>query len=301
MYLRQAGDPGRLLGEVVGQGAEPQPQAGPLRRLGQQVGGGGGRGPVVGAVHRQHRGRRFGVVRAPGAEPLGQLGGAAGHQGRVVHQAGGVAVPAVQVFGPDRGAVRGGPGEGGAAYPFRHTPPDAGVRQSGTGQDLRHLGDVPEHVGQVADRHGRAEPGGAAQPQLQVADDVLARAEELVEQDLPRADGQPAGRDQGGDPVPPLGAYLQVVVDGGELAVQGEPLARIALHPFEHLVEECHQAEPEALERLVPLAVPVGVRHHHDARRYAHCGTSTLVRRHPVAASPPTAVPVSSPNRRTTC
>lgn len=170
-------------------------------------------------------------------------------------------------------------------HALRDAAEQAGVGEPRAGQDLRHLGDVAEHVGQVADRHGAAQFGAAVQPAFEVAHDVLAGAEELVEQDLPRADGQPSGVDQGDHLLPPLGADLQVVVDGGELPVQGEPLARVALHPVEHLVEQRHQPQAEPLERLVPLPVPVGVWHHDDLGRS----------RHQPAASPPIAAPVSSP------
>jgi hypothetical protein len=39
----------------------------------------------------------------------------------------------------------------------RHAPPHHGVLQPGQAQDLGHLGDVAEHVGQVADLHGPPE------------------------------------------------------------------------------------------------------------------------------------------------
>ena len=109
-------------------------------------------------------------------------------------------------------------------------------------------------------------------------------AEELVEQDLPRPDRQPPGSHQRDHLVPALGPDLQVVVDRGELPVEGEPLAGVVLHPVEHLVEQRHQPQPEPLERLVPLPVPVGVRHDDDLG-----GLISL------AASPPIAAPVSCP------
>jgi len=63
--------------------------------------------------------------------------------------------------------------------------PQGGVLDSGPSQDLGHLGDVAEHVGQVADRHGAAEFRPRPPAHLEVAHDGLAGAEELVEQDEP--------------------------------------------------------------------------------------------------------------------
>lgn len=279
---RQSVDAGRLGGEVLGEGAQAQRHAVDVRGR-QPVGRVRGGGGVVRAVHGEHR--AGGALRPPGGEPGGQVGGPAGDQGRVVHDAGRVAVPARQVLGADRGAVGGLPGERVGPHPVRHATEHAGVGEARTREDLRHLRDVAEHVGQVADRHGAAQLGAAGQPALQVADDVLPAAQELVQQDLPRAHGEAAGADQVDHLAPPLRADLQVVVDGGELPVECEPLPLVARHPVEHLVEQGHQPQAEPLERLVPLAVPVGVRNHDDLGRLCH----------QLAASPPIATPVSSP------
>ena len=103
-----------------------------------------------------------------------------------------------------------------------------------------------------------------AQPSSQVADDRLARHEELVHQDLPRADREASLGDQPADQRLRLGPDLEVVVDGGRLAVEREAEPRILLHPVEQLVDQLDETHPERLERLVPLAIPMGVRHEVD-------------------------------------
>ena len=135
--------------------------------------------------------------------------------------------------------------------------------EPGEAQDLRHLRDVAEHVGEVADPHGgvAAQGRGAAQPVLQVADDGLARDHELVHEDHPRPDLEPAGggqRARGGGSR--LGPHLQVVVDDRGLAVEEEPgERRVGLQQLEQVVDQVHELHPVALEGGVPLPVPVGV------------------------------------------
>ena len=132
-------------------------------------------------------------------------------------------------------------------------------------QDLRHLRDVAEHVGQVADLHGPTERRAPQQPALEVADDRLARDEELVHEDVPRAHRQPPRRRQGADPVFVLGPDLEVVVDHRHLPVEEEPgVGGVALEQGDEPVEHLHEPQPEALVRLVPLPVPVGMGHDGD-------------------------------------
>ena len=55
------------------------------------------------------------------------------------------------------------------------------------------------------------------------------------------------------------GPDLEVVVDRRGLAVEREAQPVVGLHPLEELVDQVDQTHPEDLERLVPLAIPVGV------------------------------------------
>lgn len=128
-------------------------------------------------------------------------------------------------------------------------------------QDLRHLRDVAEHVRQVADGHRAAEVSRGRPAHLQVAHDGLAGAEELVEQDEPRPDGDPAIGDQGHDAIAVLRSHLQVVLDRGHLTVDGEPEVRVRLGCLQHGVESGDKPVPEHLERLVPFPVPMEMGH----------------------------------------
>ena len=134
--------------------------------------------------------------------------------------------------------------------------------QTGLGQELGHLCDVAEHVGQVADLHHGAERAAAQDALLQVPHDGLAGHQELVHEDVPGPDGDPAGGGQGAQAPLVLGADLQVVVDHGQLAVQQEvAVGAVLLHQVQQVVDEADELQPEGLERVVPLPVPVGVGH----------------------------------------
>ena len=109
---------------------------------------------------------------------------------------GAVAVALGQVLGPHRGAVGSGPPEAAAVDGRGDAPPHDGVLEPELAQELGHLGDVAEHVGEVADVHGAPEAGGDPQPPLQVAHEGLARHEELVGQRVPGAHGDPSRRGQ---------------------------------------------------------------------------------------------------------
>jgi hypothetical protein len=136
------------------------------------------------------------------------------------------------------------------------------VLEAGEAEDLRHLRDVPEHVGQIADLHRAAELGRAAQAELQIAHDRLAGHHELVHEDHPRSHRQATGGGEALESIRRLGPDLEVVVDDDGLAVEQEPgVAQVPLEEREQLVEQADEPGPEHLERRVPLAVPVGVRH----------------------------------------
>ncbi len=217
---------------------------------------------VVGAVHHQQR------VPGPEEGPeLLQVRVQAAYQGLgVLGERGPVAVAGHQVLGPHRRTVRCLPAEGRPVDGGGHPPPHHGLVESGLGQDLGHLGDVAEHVGQVADPGHAAEGGAAADAGLQVPDDGLTGHQELVHEDVPRSEGDPPGGAQGAEPVLVLRSDLQVVVDDRQLAVQEEvAVGAVPLHQVEEAVDQADQFEAEGLERLVPFAVPVGVGDDRDA------------------------------------
>ncbi len=181
-------------GQVLGEGGDREVElvlGGVGRR--QHRAQPGLRGLVVGAVHPQQR-----RVRTEGrSRPSRLVGRGAAHQGvGIVGDGGAVAVPDGEVLGPHRRAVGRLPPEGAAVDGRGNAPPHHGVVEAGQLQQLGHLGDVAEHVGEVADRHGPAERLGPGQAQLKVADDRLARHQELVHQDVPGAHRQPPGLGQ---------------------------------------------------------------------------------------------------------
>ena len=227
--------------QVVGLGDDaPEP------RLGHEV---------VGPVHAQQVAHQevghFGHVVARAAdECLGVIG-----------QRRPVAVPDRQVLGPDRGSVRGLPDERVLRDLRGHAPPDHGVVEAGQLEDLGHLGNVAEHVGQVAELHNAPEGGPTTDAHLEVAHDRLARGEELVHQYVPGPHAEPAGGRQCPQPSLRLRADLEVIVHYGHLPVQHEVgIAGVALEEREQGVDELHQGEAEVLVGLVPFAIPVRVR-----------------------------------------
>jgi hypothetical protein len=134
------------------------------------------------------------------------------------------------------------------------------VIHAGQAQELGHLGHVAEHVGQVAHLHGPAQGGGPPEPELQVADDRLPRDEELVHEDVPGAEGHPAGGVESAQGVGRLGPHGQVVIDHGHLPVEQEVAAGgVGLQRGQQSVEEVDEGQAEGREGGVPLAVPVGV------------------------------------------
>ncbi len=178
----------------------------------------------------------------------------------VVGDGGAVAVTGDEVLGPHPRAVGRVPPERGGVHRGGHTPPHHRVLEPGLAEDLRHLGDVAEHVREVADLHHPAEGRAPSDAGLQVADDRLARDEELVHEDVPGPDGEPPGCGQGTQALFVLGPDGQVVIDDRHLPIEQElGEGRVTLEQVEQAVDETDQFQPEGLERVVPLTVPVGV------------------------------------------
>ena len=210
---------------------------------------------VVGPVHaEQVSGQELldllDVVAGPPDERLG-----------VVGERGTVPVADGQVLGAHRRAVRRIPHERVLGHLRRHAAPHHGVAEAGQTEDLGHLRDVAEHVGQVADVHHASEGRAAGQAHLEIAHDGLAGGEELVHEDVPGAHAHPArGRQRTETPLG-FGPYLEVVVDHGHLAVEHEVrIAGVALEERDQGVDQFHQGQAKVLVGLVPFAVPVRVR-----------------------------------------
>ncbi len=234
-----------------------------------RVGGGdhapqpGLRQQVVGAVHQQHAAARerggpeLGVVTPrPGDELLGLGGDVAS-----------VGVRAVEVLGPHGRSVGCAPPEAGLGDLARHTSPHHRVLESGEAQDLGHLRDVPEHVGQVTDLRGSS-PMAASPPRAAARANPCCRFRTIVSPDTMNSSMRIIHGPTWRRPAPAsartrcswCGAHLEVVVDDRGLAVEEEPGERlIGLQQVEEVVDQVHQLHPVALERGVPLPVPVGV------------------------------------------
>ena len=218
-------------------------------------------GLVVGAVHQQHptaveaRRTQLDLVAVCARD----------EQLAVVGQVAPVRVRAVEVLGAHARAVGRVPPERGLGDLGRHTAPHHGVLETGEPEELRHLRDVTEHVGEVADRHATTELGCPRQPELQVAHDRLARHHELVHQDHPRSELHAPGPRQALDARRGVGADLEVVVDDRSLAVEKEVRVRgVVLEEVQQVVEQADEPDPHGLERRVPLPVPMGVGHDPD-------------------------------------
>ncbi len=234
--------------QVVGLGHHP-PEPG----LGEEV---------VRTVHAQE------VVDEERLDLLDQVRGAADERLGVVGQRGAVPVADGEILRPHGGSVGGLPDERVLGDGRGHAAPDDGMGEPGLAEDLRHLRDVPEHVGEVADVHDAAEGGSADDAHLEVPDDRLTRGEELVHEDVPRPHADPAGRRQRPQARFGLRSHFEVVVDHRHLAVQHEVgVAGVGLEQGEQGVEHVDQIEPKLLVGLVPFAVPVRVRDDGDAAR----------------------------------
>ncbi len=126
----------------------------------------------------------------------------------------------------------------------RHAAPHDCVVEAELPQDLRHLRDVPEHVGQVPDAHRAAEARGALESELQIADDRLAGDEELVHEDVPRTHRDAAAGGEAAKSVFGLGANREVVVDHCHLPVEQEVrVRRVGLEPWKQVVEQIDQSQ----------------------------------------------------------
>ena len=241
------------------------------------------------------------VVDQERLDLLDQVGGAADERLGVVGQRRPVPVADGEVLGPHGRPVGRLPDEGVLGDGRGHAAPDDSMGEPRLAEDLRHLRDVAEHVGEIADVHDTPEGGAPDDAHLQVPEDRLTRGQELVHEDVPGPHADPPGRGQGPQPRFGLRPHFEVVVDHRHLAVQHEVgIAGVGLEEREQCVEHVHQIEPKLLVGLVPLAVPVRVRDDGDAarchvRQTMACGGSLTVPRPRV---PRPMVPCPAPSRR---
>ena len=117
--------------------------------------------------------------------------------------------------------------------------------QAELAQDLRYLGDVAEHVGQVPDGHRPSVRLGTRHPGLQIAHERLGRHEEFVGQRVPRAHREAAGPGQVRHALGGLGTHGKVVVEHGHLTVEQEVgVGRVGLEALEQFIEQLDETGP---------------------------------------------------------
>ena len=130
-------------------------------------------------------------------------------------------------------------------------------------QNLRELTRMAEAVREVAGRRGpSAEPLADGAADQEVTNERLGADQKLIGQYIAWTDLDPAGGDQCPQPRFVLGADSDVVLQHDRLSVERERCERrIAFERVEHLVDHASEHQPEVLERAVPLAIPVCMRH----------------------------------------
>ena len=138
----------------------------------------------------------------------------------------------------------------------------AGGLNTESAQDLRHLADVPERIGDVADHHLGAEfPAGTLALQ-QVAEGGFRADQELVGQDVPGSDEDTPIADVLAQVGFASGAHEQVIVQDDGLTVEHKVcVAFIMLQNVQQAVNQVDKFQAKLLEGEIPFPVPVGVRY----------------------------------------
>ena len=209
---------------------------------------------VVRAVHQHSRCAILQVALLAAA--------ALGHLLRVEGQAEAARVAISQVEHGQSRAIRRLPVKAPAGDRIGYPAPEAGARQSELLHDLRHLGDVSELIRAMAHAQGPAQLVGKADPLLEAADVRFAARQELVWLHPPGPDDDPPAFDQRLQTGFVFWTQFEVVVDHDRLAIEVEVLVlRVLLHVIQQFVDHLDQAPAEEFVRLIPLAVPVAVRH----------------------------------------
>ncbi len=151
-----------------------------------------------------------------------------------------------------------------------HAAPQDGAVDAQERQPLRQLRRMTELIRHVAEPHGAAQLLGAPNPRRQVAQQRFAVDEQGVGLRIPRSNVEPPGAHQLADARLGRRPHLQIVVDHGDLAVEREVQPLVLLQIVERVVHGVDEVRAKNLERLVPLAIPVGVRDQGDfGRRHA--------------------------------
>src|SRR5437899_6390610 len=121
---------------------------------------------------------------------------------------------------------------------------------------------MSEAVGEVAGA-ARLDAETAAHPpsQQEIANERLAADEDLVRQHVRRPDLEASCIEQPSQPCLVLRPHLEVVLEHDRLPVERERRKRrVTFERVEDAVDDHAEAQPELLERQVPLTIPVRVR-----------------------------------------
>src|SRR5581483_9406184 len=174
----------------------------------------------------------------------------------------GVVVPESHQRRRDLGAVRRLPEELHLAVTYQLVAASHdGVIYAEAPENLRHLRQVAELVGQIADLHARAELAGDAMADEQAAHGRLAAGQELVVQLIPGADGDTPFPDVLFQPGAVLRLDGEVVLQHDGLRVQVEiTIVRVAVEQGKDVIYQVYETHSELLERQIPLPIPVRMR-----------------------------------------
>ncbi len=137
-------------------------------------------------------------------------------------------------------------------------PQDCG-RESEAGENLRHLRDVPELIGQVADVEWPAEAARDRHPDFEIANQRLAADEKAVGKHVPRPDLDFARANQIAQPRLGARTHLEIIVEHDRLAVEMKRGNRAALDQRDHPIGHRDQPRAHLLKRLIPFAIPMRV------------------------------------------
>jgi len=164
-----------------------------------------------------------------------------------------------QIDCQQRTAVERFPDKAIAIYVRADSAPQHRGRESEAGENLWHLRDVPELIGQVADVERTAKAARDGHADFEIADQRLPAHQEAVGEHVPRPDLDFARANQIAQP--PLGAraHLEIVVEHDRLAVEVKRRNRAALNQRDHAVGHRDQPRAHLLERLIPFAIPMRV------------------------------------------
>ena len=143
----------------------------------------------------------------------------------------------------------------------RHAPSERGSLKTGLMQDLRHLADVPEGIGEITDAADTAEGFSHRHSLQQVADVRLTGGQVLILQHIPGTDMQPAFQDKLLQLFGLLRTQQQVILHRNHLSIEVIGIIRVACEQLQHIVQLVNQPGPVNFKREVPFPIPMGVRY----------------------------------------